>query len=275
MLYYQLHRKGIFMEPFAGYRRTPQGNLQMYMNIRSAGIHTVDKTWHDSTFRHTYGQLLWCNSGTFRLEDCPVPGLLHTNEVCFLFPGDYHKISAIESGELCWVSFDGPNVQLIINNFALRSGFFTAGVCPKHLFLELIEEINTRTPESEFLAGATAYRILSVALAGQYKKQESSQLYRRFLDLLVCHFSNPDLGIEDYAKSLQCHRSTLMRLMQKYHNCTPIEYLRNMRLKKAQTLLKTTSLSIKEISLKCGFQDPDYFAKVFRSRFGKNPSDFR
>lgn len=263
------------MEACCGYRKTPQGNLRMYMNIRSAGFYAVEPPWRDRTFQHTFAQLFWCGSGAFRFEEGPAPGLLQQGEVCLLFPGDMHKISAADRGELYWMSFDGPRVRDIIDTFDLKHGIFTAGDVPKHLFNQIIEEVNTLTPEGEYKAGATGYRILSLAIAGRESIQSCSALYRRFMGLLACNFANPNYGIADYTEALNCHRSTLMRLMRKYHNCTPVEYLRSLRLKKACELLSGTSCSIKEIALRCGFEDPNYFAKVFRRRYNKNPSDFR
>ncbi|GGA86454.1 hypothetical protein GCM10011491_12620 [Brucella endophytica] len=34
-------------------------------------------------------------------------------------------------------------------------------------------------------------------------------------------------------------------------------------------------MPIKEVSALCGFDDPNYFSKVFRRLYGTNPSDFR
>ena len=53
------------------------------------------------------------------------------------------------------------------------------------------------------------------------------------------------------------------------------EYLKRVRLYHAQRLLRTTALSIKEIAYSTGFHSQEYFARVFRSAFGKTPLEYR
>jgi AraC family transcriptional regulator len=55
----------------------------------------------------------------------------------------------------------------------------------------------------------------------------------------------------------------------------PHAYLIDLRLKRAVDLLEHTRLSITEIALSCGFDQPQYFATVFRSKFGFTPSLWR
>ena len=53
------------------------------------------------------------------------------------------------------------------------------------------------------------------------------------------------------------------------------EYLNQMRVSKAIELLNSTSLSITEISVECGFNDSNYFATVFNKIVGTSPNLFR
>lgn len=53
------------------------------------------------------------------------------------------------------------------------------------------------------------------------------------------------------------------------------DYLNQMRISKASTLLLSTNLPIEAISELCGFNDSNYFANVFRKNLGLTPSQFR
>jgi two-component system response regulator YesN len=53
------------------------------------------------------------------------------------------------------------------------------------------------------------------------------------------------------------------------------EYLREIRIEKSTELLISTSLPIKEISKKVGYQDPRYFTKCFKTQYGIKPQDYR
>lgn len=56
---------------------------------------------------------------------------------------------------------------------------------------------------------------------------------------------------------------------------TPIHYLTKVRIKHSMQLLYNTDLSIEEIAQRCGFQNANYFAKVFRKYANMTPTAFR
>lgn len=53
------------------------------------------------------------------------------------------------------------------------------------------------------------------------------------------------------------------------------EYLNYVRLKHAQTALLTTSNTITDIALECGFNDGNYFKDLFRKVYGRSPREYR
>ncbi|OHE62958.1 MAG: hypothetical protein A2Z99_18495 [Treponema sp. GWB1_62_6] len=59
------------------------------------------------------------------------------------------------------------------------------------------------------------------------------------------------------------------------YGLTPMEYLRERRLRRARELLRTGTLSIKEIACLVGIGDQYYFSKVFSARNGLSPSKYR
>jgi AraC family transcriptional regulator, exoenzyme S synthesis regulatory protein ExsA len=86
-----------------------------------------------------------------------------------------------------------------------------------------------------------------------------------------CH----SLPLDAFAK--MCHRS-LSSFKREFHRCyrtTPARWLIKRRLECAAQMLRTTGLSIIEIALECGFEEPSHFSRTFRSRFGHSPTDYR
>lgn len=71
-------------------------------------------------------------------------------------------------------------------------------------------------------------------------------------------------------------RSVLYRTMQSIRQMSPSEYIKEVRVNVAATLLADNpDMAISEISDKTGFSNPKYFSKVFKSHFGMSPSDYR
>ena len=53
------------------------------------------------------------------------------------------------------------------------------------------------------------------------------------------------------------------------------QYLRELRLKRAEFLLRTTFLTIKEVSLETGQKSSSHFIQYFKNKYGLTPSLYR
>ena len=67
----------------------------------------------------------------------------------------------------------------------------------------------------------------------------------------------------------------LSKLFKEEKGVTFITFITDTRLDKAQKLLKETELSIKEITAQIGYNDQNYFSRIFKNKFGITPSEAR
>ncbi|MDQ3283597.1 MAG: AraC family transcriptional regulator [Acidobacteriota bacterium] len=65
------------------------------------------------------------------------------------------------------------------------------------------------------------------------------------------------------------------RLFTAFHDVTPHRYVTQLRLKRAQALLRTTTRDILDIALGCGFESLGSFTSLFTRTFGTPPARFR
>ncbi|MFF4414781.1 GlxA family transcriptional regulator [Streptosporangium sp. NPDC001559] len=56
---------------------------------------------------------------------------------------------------------------------------------------------------------------------------------------------------------------------------TPLEYRQRLRLERAMSLLRETSLPIDAVAVRCGFREGRHFRRLFKARYGGPPSEFR
>ncbi len=56
---------------------------------------------------------------------------------------------------------------------------------------------------------------------------------------------------------------------------TPAQYLRSVRMREAEMLLRTTFLSVKEIMNRVGYLDESHFGHEFKRTYGLAPSRYR
>ena len=84
-----------------------------------------------------------------------------------------------------------------------------------------------------------------------------------------------DITLKDLAgltkMSVSYYRKTFRRLL----GISPIDCLLDYRLRQAAGLLSETSLPIGEIAVKTGFNDPNYFSRLFSARTGRSPRNCR
>jgi len=84
-----------------------------------------------------------------------------------------------------------------------------------------------------------------------------------------------DLSIHDIAQRLNLSVSTFERIIKKAYKMPPNRYILNRRLEKANLLLSSTDLPIKEISMTMGFNSVSYFTKCYKALYGFSPSTRR
>lgn len=84
-----------------------------------------------------------------------------------------------------------------------------------------------------------------------------------------------DLNIEDLAFLCSLSVSSFKRKFKAVYGTSPNKYISSKRLDKAQTLLRTTKLSISEIAYDCGYSDVSYFSKSYKKHFNTSPSELR
>lgn len=85
---------------------------------------------------------------------------------------------------------------------------------------------------------------------------------------------NSEFIVDDLAIKMSMGRNTFYRKFKSLTNLTPVEFLRDMRLDKAKVYLENGTDNIAEVAYLVGFNDPKYFSKCFKSRFGSNPKEF-
>lgn len=59
-----------------------------------------------------------------------------------------------------------------------------------------------------------------------------------------------------------------MRIFKNAYGCSPIEYIIDLRINRACTMLKNLNLTISETAKKCGFDDVNYFSRLFKKKIG-------
>ena len=109
----------------------------------------------------------------------------------------------------------------------------------------------------------------------QLEDRESRLFVDRLNAYLSDNMDNADLCAADISNALGVSRSTLFSKCKEYLGTPPLELLATMRMKKAVELLETSDMRIAQVAFMVGFNDSQYFSKVFKAHFGKTPTQYR
>ena len=83
---------------------------------------------------------------------------------------------------------------------------------------------------------------------------------------------NRQIQLPDAAGAANVSGAYLSRLFGEHMGSSFVDYLTVLRIENAEKLIRERRISIKEVAYEVGYQDPNYFSKIFRKITGISPS---
>lgn len=162
------------------------------------------------------------------------------------------------------ISINGPVIHFESETHATKT------------MLETYRACRSGTLDTAFKQSEAAYSLL-MALCEELKPEADRNLpaeIQRVIKYVDHHFSEA-IDIDQMADIAGLSRYHFSRRFRAHLSVSPRQYLEQQRLKDSCNYLLEPKLSIQEISERCGFNDPNYYAKVFKKAFGLTPREFR
>lgn len=263
-----------------GYRRMrAAGNLGQHLNegieicLLSKGRFewTIeDHAWQLRSGDCTFTMPWQRHGGTHGLLDA---GSLHW---IIIAPQRFHRDGTLSLGRWSRLPAD---VQHWIGQTLCTAEmpFVAADDAIRHIFHELHEIFRTNDP-------SVAWRInllIDELLYCLARSVSTSQTVRRnVLDMQrVRQRVTADLSrrwtLDDLVAITGYGKTRLTHLVRTETGLSPMALIRRLRIDAAQQALRTSSLDITDIALRCGFQSSQQFATIFRRLIGHSPSTWR
>ena len=102
---------------------------------------------------------------------------------------------------------------------------------------------------------------------------------RKFMDKLVelmeQNMDNGDLVVDDLVRELAVSRSVFFKKLKTLTGLAPIEFIKEIRIKRATQLIETGEFNMTQISYMVGINDPRYFSKCIKAQVGMTPTEYR
>ena len=107
-----------------------------------------------------------------------------------------------------------------------------------------------------------------------YEELTNDEHLQKCIEYISNHY-NEDLSIKKVANKVHLSHTYFSRLFKKELGVSFVEYVTNVRIKRAKWLLSNTNDSIESIAEQVGFNTPNYFSSIFKKHVGISPSEYR
>ena len=104
---------------------------------------------------------------------------------------------------------------------------------------------------------------------------QDEQLVKKAIQYVEENMGRSDFSVEDMSQALGMSRVMLYKKLLALTGLSPIEFIRNIRLKRAAQYLRETPDRISEISYRVGFNNPKFFSRYFKGLYGMLPTEYR
>ena len=140
----------------------------------------------------------------------------------------------------------------------------------------LVERINKllKWKHSED-AAIFEYKNPDMILADATISEEDNERFQSAIRYVEDNLSRLDLSVSDMSTSLGIDRSKLYKIIQTVSGKTPVEFIREMRLKRAAQLLLESDMDADTVASTVGFGNIKAFYKYFEDEFGVEPSSYK
>ncbi len=208
---------------------------------------------------------------------------ISAGSVILLFPGVWHSYSpAVTGWNEHWVGFNGMMAQRLVRHdfFAPERPILRAAEENKllGLFNSLMESARSKHPALQQIMAGTTECVLALLYSAQQSTLAGDDPGLQVIHQAIARMREAGetvLSMPDLAKELKVGYRWFRRAFAHYTGLSPHQYFMDIRLTHGRDLLAQTSLSVKEIAIRLGFEEPQYFCKLFHKKVGVTPGVWR
>ena len=203
--------------------------------------------------------------------------------IMLVLPGIKHRYQPLlETGwHEYWVGFKGAYFSRLLEEgrFSDEHVFFETGLQDSilSLFKQIIDEVGSQRPLYQLKTCALILSLIAEVLTRERRKEQPNYYEKIVAKAKYLMESNifDDINLTSISDQLGISTSRLNEIFKTYTSMTPYQYYIHVKIYKAESILEQGDLSIKEVAYKMGFEDQYYFSRLFKSKTGFSPSDWK
>ncbi len=247
------------------------------INVETAGVSICDsgESYERSNPNIVIIEYVFSGEGTLLVDGKKFQ--VKTDDIYLLPAGISHEYYADQKNPWAkyFMNVTGNLAQSLLVSFALNNQYVITAPSLKQQFKEVMKTAFAGMPEAIKQSKLTALYVEILFRLRQLstESQSSSEavIIKNYLDENYNRIiSNKELASQIYRSTDYC-----LKLFKREFGKTPYDYQMGNKTRIACSLLQHTKKAISEIAEFVGYDNPHYFASMFKSRMGVTPSEYR
>ena len=220
---------------------------------------------------HAGWELIYCTGGSGALTFGSEVMKYHTNDVVVIPPLLPHSNMSEEG-------FTNYHVNMADVSFSVQRPLIFRDEKDKYILnaFEAAYFYYTGRPEQRALMLPAYGRLLATYIELHMPKDERSDVVRTIEHSIIHNLTDASYDLTGFLKTLPFSSDYLNRLFKKEIGITPHRFLMERRLQAAADYIAVSdNCVISEVAEICGFNEPLYFSRMFKKKYGVAPSYYR
>jgi len=156
--------------------------------------------------------------------------------------------------------------------------YITKPFSPEYLLARIDNIIRQRQRLQETYRAAMMQPAKAETTAAEEEEKPMSPndiFLKKLYQFMVDNMDNNDLSVDDLVKEMALGRTVFFNKLKGLTGLSPVEYIRDVRIKRAAELLLDGRYNITEVTYMVGMNDSRYFAKCFKTAYGITPTEYK
>lgn len=232
--------------------------------------------------RNNFEQFLviYVKNGAGIIESCGQSRRVKAGDLVFMDCYAPHSYCAQPEWEICWFHLDGTACRGYYEQIRRLASDIVSLQSPylfELAFGRMMDLFQKQQRIPEYLISKYITDILTLFFQNDCCFGNRPDLAQAIEEVsgYICGHLDEAMDLDRLALKCSLSRYHFIRVFKKQTGYTPHEFIIRSRIDRAKYYLQTTDLTVKEISLLCGFQNESSFCTCFKKEAGQTPSGYR
>lgn len=263
--------------PVASFR--DESNQQMFFFCRN---HKLNENYPPHI--HDYFEIEIVVSGKGKQFLNGIPVNLERGSAHILSTTDVHDLTVLEPLDICKIMVhpeqgDEKITREILNNLGIVK-FNEKELSEVILLTEMLIDEESASEKDSMSMIHQLLRCIIIKFSRQenlstrINPNPQNKYIKDAINYIMLNYIN-DISSADIAEYLNINAAYFSTMFRKFMNFTVTEYITNLRLRRAETMLSMGIYSVSEVCYACGFNSVSNFYRVFKLKYGIAPSELK